>query len=59
MRLPEVSDRLRDVPVGALRLVFAGIGRVLLAVDRSRGERAGTQPESAMAGSPKDGGWRA
>lgn len=36
MRLPEVTDWVKDTPVRALRTVFAGIGQLLLAVDRDR-----------------------
>jgi hypothetical protein len=36
MRMPQVSDRLKEVPAQALRGVFAGIGQVLLITDRLR-----------------------
>ncbi len=34
MGIPQVPDRVRRVPALALRAVFAGLGRVLLAADR-------------------------
>jgi hypothetical protein len=36
MRMPQVSDRIKEVPAQALRGVFAGIGQVLLITDRLR-----------------------
>jgi hypothetical protein len=36
MRVPQVSDRIKEVPAQALRGVFAGIGQVLLITDRLR-----------------------
>lgn len=36
MRLPDLTDRMMDLPVRALRTVFAGIGRILLAADQTR-----------------------
>jgi hypothetical protein len=47
MRLPEVTDRIVNVPVRALRAVFAGVGQLLLATDRLKGE-------SRDAGQPID-----
>jgi len=48
MRIPQVSDRMREAPVQALRATFASIGQLLLAADRlwSRSEPA------TPAGSP-------
>jgi hypothetical protein len=66
MRLPQVSDRIKEVPAQALRGVFAGIGQVLLITDRLRNktpahqqvpqarrpERSETAAEAAPAPQP-------
>ncbi|HLI41618.1 MAG TPA: hypothetical protein VKV35_08235 [Streptosporangiaceae bacterium] len=36
MRVPQVSERLKEVPAQALRGVFAGIGQLLLITDKLR-----------------------
>ena len=36
MRVPQVTDRLREAPAQALRAVFSGVGSVLLVADRLR-----------------------
>jgi hypothetical protein len=36
MRVPQVSDRIKEVPAQALRGVFAGIGQLLLITDKLR-----------------------
>ena len=36
MPLPQVNDRIKEVPAQALRAVFAGIGQVLLVADKIR-----------------------
>ena len=36
MRVPQVSERIKEAPAQALRGVFAGIGQVLLIADRLR-----------------------
>jgi hypothetical protein len=36
MRVPPVSDRIKEVPAQALRGVFAGIGQLLLITDKLR-----------------------
>jgi len=36
MRVPQVTDRLKEAPAQALRAVFSGVGTVLLAADRLR-----------------------
>jgi hypothetical protein len=36
MRVPQVSERIKEVPAQALRGVFAGIGQLLLITDRLR-----------------------
>ena len=41
MPLPQVNDRLKEIPAQALRTVFATIGQLLLAADRLRARAAG------------------
>ena len=41
MPLPQVNDRLKEIPAQALRTVFATIGQVLLVADRLRARAAG------------------
>ncbi len=43
MPLPQVNDRLKEIPAQALRTVFATIGQFLLGADRFRA-RTGEQP---------------
>jgi hypothetical protein len=43
MRVPQVSERVKEAPAQALRAVFAGIGQVLLVADRMR-NRQETKP---------------
>jgi hypothetical protein len=57
MRVPQVSERIKEVPAQALRSVFAGIGQLLLITDRLRNKtpadagvpRAGTPDRSKPA----------
>src|SRR3984957_10744289 len=49
MPLPQVNDRLKEIPAQALRTVFATIGQVLLAADRLRAKAAGQLPGSGEA----------
>jgi hypothetical protein len=49
MPLPQVNDRLKEIPAQALRTVFATIGQVLLAADRLRAKAAGQLPGSGKA----------
>ncbi|MBV9207366.1 MAG: hypothetical protein JO037_18640 [Actinobacteria bacterium] len=50
MRVPQVSERIKEVPVQALRGVFAGIGQLLLVTDRLRNKTpAGTGPPAQQA----------
>ncbi len=46
MPLPQVNDRLKEIPAQALRTVFATIGQFLLAADRLRARAAGQPPRS-------------
>ena len=43
MRVPQVSDRIKEAPAQALRGVFAGIGQVLLFADRLRNKTPAAQ----------------
>jgi hypothetical protein len=43
MRVPQVSDRIKEAPAQALRGVFAGIGQVLLVADRLRNKTPADQ----------------
>ena len=44
MRVPQVSDRIKEVPAQALRGVFAGIGQLLLITDRLRNKAPADVP---------------
>ncbi len=46
MPLPQVNDRLKEIPAQALRTVFATIGQFLLGADRFRA-RTAEQPASS------------
>ena len=53
MRVPQVSDRIKEAPAQALRGVFAGIGQVLLVADRLRNKTpAGQQAPPTRAPQP-------
>jgi len=43
MRVPQVSERIKEAPAQALRGVFAGIGQVLLIADRLRNKTPASQ----------------
>ena len=50
MRVPQVTERMKEAPAHALRAVFAGIGQVLLVADRIKNratEGDGTPPAAA------------
>src|ERR1022692_826519 len=50
MRVPQVSERMKEAPAHALRAVFAGIGQVLLVADRIKNRATdgdGTPPAAA------------
>src|SRR5215469_10839607 len=38
MPIPQVTDRMKEAPAVALRAVFAGIGQLLMAVDKIRAQ---------------------
>ncbi len=44
MRVPQVSERIKEAPAQALRGVFAGIGQLLLITDKLRNKTPGSQP---------------
>ena len=46
MPLPQVSDRIKELPGQALRAVFTGVGQLLLAAEKVRAQLA-TPPEDA------------
>jgi hypothetical protein len=52
MRVPQVTERMKEAPAHALRAVFAGIGQVLLVADRIKNRATdgdGTPPAAAPA----------
>jgi hypothetical protein len=57
MGIPQITDRIRSAPVQALRTVFAGIGRILLAADQPPEQtaraatKAGADTEDRQRGS--------
>jgi hypothetical protein len=60
MPVPQIPDRVKEAPPHALRAVFAGIGRALLALDRIKkrdtrdtGDTGGTGPGPAAAPPPQ------
>ena len=40
MRVPQVSERVKEAPAQALRAMFAGIGQLLASSDKLRGKSA-------------------
>lgn len=63
MRVPQVTERMKEAPAHALRAVFAGIGQILLVADRLKnrpgGDAAGqarTAPAAASATAPANAG---
>ena len=57
MPLPQVSDRIKELPGQALRAVFAGVGQLLLAADKVRAQLATpadepAQPSASQASPP-------
>ena len=49
MRVPQVSERMKEAPAHALRAVFAGIGQVLLVADRIKNRPGGAEAGPAAA----------
>ena len=53
MRVPQVSERIKEAPAQALRGVFAGIGQLLLVTDKIRNKTpAGQQAPQTRAPEP-------
>src|SRR5262249_4572334 len=50
MPIPQVTDRIKEAPAVALRAVFAGIGQLLMAVDKIRAQMQEQATSSAAAG---------
>jgi outer membrane biosynthesis protein TonB len=61
MRVPQVSERIKEAPVQALRGVMAGVGQLLLITDKLRNKNAKAtsqdvpQPRDAGPEAPKAG----
>jgi hypothetical protein len=54
MRVPQVSERVKEAPAQALRAMFAGIGQLLSASDKLRGKSATDEaPAEAKATAPQ------
>jgi hypothetical protein len=54
MRVPQVSERVKEAPAQALRAMFAGIGQLLAASDKLRGKSATAEaPAEAKAAAPE------
>ena len=51
MPIPQVTDRIKEAPAVALRAVFAGIGQLLMAVDKIRAQ----MQEQATSSQPPRG----
>lgn len=50
MRIPQVTDRMKEAPTQAMRALFSGIGQLFLAAEKARnrdGEPGGTGPADA------------
>ncbi|HJY56489.1 MAG TPA: hypothetical protein VJ418_08915, partial [Streptosporangiaceae bacterium] len=55
MRVPQVSERIKEAPAQALRGVFAGIGQLLLITDKLRNKTpAGQQVPRALTPEPSE-----
>ncbi len=58
MRVPQVTERIKEAPVVVLRGMLAGIGQVLLITDKLRNKPAsapeGAAPEGAAPQAPAD-----
>ena len=55
MPIPQVTDRIKEAPAVVLRAVFAGIGQVLMAVDKIRAQmEQATSPAEADQKSPAE-----
>jgi hypothetical protein len=56
MPLPQVNDRLKEVPAQALRTIFASVGQLLLVADRLRARAAGQLSGSGDATAARPSG---
>ena len=45
MRIPQVTDRMKEAPAQVLRAVFGGIGQLLLIADRIKNREQEREPE--------------
>ncbi len=59
MRIPQVTDRMKEAPTQALRAFFAGIGQFLLVADKNRSgpggaDEAGEAGEAGRAADPAE-----
>jgi hypothetical protein len=50
MGSPQIPDQLRKAPTEALRALFAGIGKILLAADRPQASSSASGPKHAAPG---------
>src|ERR1035437_6928938 len=50
MRVPQVSERIKEAPAQALRGVFAGIGQLLLISDKLRNKAPADVPRAGTPG---------
>jgi hypothetical protein len=50
MPIPQVTDRIKEAPAMALRAVFAGIGQLLMAVDKIRAQMQEQATSSTVPG---------
>jgi hypothetical protein len=55
MPIPQVTDRIKEAPAVALRAVFAGIGQLLMAVDKIRAQMQEQATSSAPASQQRPG----
>jgi hypothetical protein len=53
MRVPQVSERVKEAPAQALRGVFAGIGQLLLITDKLRNKAPADVPHARKPGMPQ------
>jgi hypothetical protein len=53
MRMPGVTDRMKEAPTQALRTVFAGIGQLVLAAEKMMSRTTAADPAPAAADRPE------
>jgi hypothetical protein len=54
MRVPHVSERVKEAPAQALRGMFAGIGQLLLVTDKLRKKEQAAEPPQPAASTPEE-----